>query len=960
MTLERKRRVFALLRDLVDVPIDQQAHWIQTHADDAAMANELLELLQSSATADSLDDGAAGWINQMAAGSDDDLAAGGLVGDWRVLRTLGRGGMGVVYLVEREGEDYRQQGALKLIKRGMDSAEIVASFRRERRILSQLDHPNIARLLDGGVAEDGRPWLVMEHVDGETLLAWAARNNADLDARVGLFLQICAAVASAHRQLVVHRDIKPSNILVDKAGNTRLLDFGIAKVLEDEAHSERTATASRFLSRAYAAPEQVSNAPVSTVTDVYQLGLLLAELLSGCGPAALNELAATRATQRLSSARLRAGSEGPARISARQLHGDAGIIISRACDADPTRRYVSVEALADDVARWRGGHPIIARPDSRLYRLRRFVGRHQLGTLLASVALIALLTATVVALRQAQRAEREAERALSVQTFLTGIFDAAAPDASSGRRVTARELLDRGSERIRGEFSEQPELRANLLLTLGSLYRQLGQFDEAASLLKESRATIDNGDDAAMDRIDLELSIAERERGKLDEASSLLDRLLAKTATQPASRATLHAERATLRERQGRFQEALVDAQAALAIDEMRGAEGLADRVRDRQIEGLVLTRLGKLNEARTAFDRAIEGAVAVYGDDDTRVALLRNDYGALLLNKGLLNEGEKLVLQALKSRRSRLDADHPSVAESLQVLGAAQRLQGRYDEAELSYQEALDIQRRSLGENHADIAVGLNSMGILALMRQRFDVANDNFAQAIAINNRNGQGQTPSTATMQSNRGLALMRMGRYDEAQTSFEAAIAVQRAALGNDHPALMSALNGLAQLQTRQGRLVDAERNVREGLRIAAATIGPGRDQAGVRNTLATVLLRGGKPEQALNEASDALAMFDGAGSTPDPRRYASVAIQADALLRLGKLKEASTLAAEVLQARQARSAIEPHSLIAAYALRARVARADKDSRAAHLAQREGRQLFAKLSTPDPELALELDR
>ncbi|KAB2897411.1 MAG: serine/threonine protein kinase, partial [Dokdonella sp.] len=278
----RRWRTYVLLREALDVDEAERAQWIARRcAGDAALAAELQALLATQAP--SLLDGEAGALAARlvaASAPGDELACGSRLGAWRIQRTLGHGGMGTVYLVERAGDGYTQRGALKLIKRGMDSAAVLARFRRERQILSQLEHPNLARLLDGGVSDGGQPWFVMEYIDGLGLRQWLAQPSASLAARITAWLQLCDAVAHAHRHLIVHRDIKPENVLITSDGHARLLDFGIARLLADEA-DEHTRTQQRFVSRAYAAPEQLRGDATTTATDIYQLGALLFELLTG-------------------------------------------------------------------------------------------------------------------------------------------------------------------------------------------------------------------------------------------------------------------------------------------------------------------------------------------------------------------------------------------------------------------------------------------------------------------------------------------------------------------------------------------------------------------------------------------------------------------------------------------------------------------------------------------------------
>lgn len=959
MDTARRRRIFQLLREALDLPPAQQPDWLAANADDGEMARAVIALIDESPEARALDEGLAALETTA---DDADIAIGIRLGAWRILRLLGRGGMGTVYLAEREGDDFRQSGALKLIKRGMDSQEVIDGFRRERRILAQLRHPHVARLLDGGIATDGRPWLVMEHVDGEPLLDWAGRRDAGIDERARLFLQVAEAVAAAHRQLIVHCDIKPGNVLVDANGDARLLDFGIAKIVDsDHGRDRRRTSNARFLSRAYAAPEQLDDEPVTTVTDVFQLGLLLAELLSGLAPGRLQELAATRPTLRLAQAREAAGASGPSAIHARELRGDAGIIISRACDPEPTRRYASVTALADDVRRWRHGLPIHARPDSTSYRIGRFVNRHRLGTAMAALAIVALLATTAFAVRQARRAAHEASVAGATQGFLAGIFDAAAPDTAKGHSVTARELLDLGSERIRNAYPDQPELRAELQLTLARLYRQLGQFDQAAKLLADASHHAGSPSDATLPlRIATEAAVVERELGRFDASRSRFDSIAVSAIDDPALRSRVLLERGGLKERQGAFDDALADVRAAIAIDTARGDIGHADLVRDWLMEGLLLIRLGRFDEAHPVYDKALDAAVALYGEDDTRVANAQADLGQLLTNQSRPGNAEALLQRALATRRNRFGNEHPAVAETLQVLGSAQRQQGRFDDAERSYAEALRIQQRVLPANHPDIIATNNSLAVLALGRQQYAIADRYLSAAIAINNSVGQGSTTSNAMMMANRAMALTRTGRNRDARLLFEQALAILQGAVGETHPAVMAALNGLAQLQLREGKLADAERNVRESLRIAEALIGPGRDHAGIRTTLANVLLRADKIDEALREAREALSMFDAAGGASDPRRAGAVAIVADALIAAGRLDEARELVREVVQARTASATTAPAGMVGALALAARFADAGGDAAQARDARRRASAIVADMVDPDPELRADLAR
>ncbi len=957
MDIAHKRRVFAILREVLDQPPSaRETALAEACGGDEALVADVRVLLEG-ATSDMLDRGAAGVAARLVDADHDEGAPDEPeVGGWRIVRAVGAGGMGRVYLVERSGDGYVQQGALKLIKRGMDSDALVARFRRERHILARLDHPSIARLLDGGIASDGRPFLVMEFVEGEPLSAWITRADVGLDARVSSWLAIAAAVAHAHRQLVVHRDIKPANVLVDADGQPRLLDFGIARLLEADTLETQTATASRFVSRAYAAPEQLNGRDVTTATDVYQLGALLFEMLSGERFTTFASEVAVRPSLALARARERAGITGPP-ITSRRLSGDAGIIVARATDADPSRRYATVAAFADDVKRWRDGLPILARPDSARYRIGRFVQRHRVAVALGVFALCALLVGFALALWQAQRAAEEARLARAAQDVLIGVFDAAAPDAAAGTRVTARELIDRGIERIDTDLADQPRLRAEMLLTLGTLYRQLGLYDQAATTLGRALDVAtghDRFDTRVVARTRLELAGTERERQRLDAASGLIEAVLADPPDE-RMRARALIERAQVNEKLSRFDEALADARAASDLD--TSSADAAARAKDRQIEALILTRTGRFDEAAGVFDDAIATATRALGANDTRVAQIRNDYAMMLTSQSRPADGEREARASLDARRARLGNTHALVAESLQVLGSAERQLGRLDDAERSFEEALAIQRTVFGDVHGDVANTQNSLGILAASRNRFADAERHFREASATQRAIGQDTTVPSSVTSANLAVALLRQGKLDEAEALLESAAAMQRTLLGERHPAMANTENGLSQVALRRGDFAAAIAHARAAASIFDAALRPGRETAAVHLVLALALERAGEAEEALAEVLGARTMLENAGVTGDPRLFMMMIVEADALVDLGRVADAVPIARRVVDER---ADAEPGLRIPTLALAARVAQADGRAQDARRLRDEARALLTTIVAPDPELALDITR
>ena len=443
---------------------------------------------------------------------DPDPFIGMRLGPWLVVDVLGHGGMGTVYLAERDDGQYEQRVALKLVRGPARDGPL--RFTAESHILARLSHPNIARLIDAGHTPEGSAYLVMEYVDGSPITAHADAHRLTVDDRLRLFRVVCEATQHAHQALVVHRDLKPSNILVSRGGEVKLLDFGIAKLLEpDHPLADPTRSGLRALTPAYAAPEQLRGEPVSAATDVYVLGAVLYELLTGQragGPDAAmsaprdvpimvppsavvrRQMAAVEAGARTASALAAARQTSPARL-VRQLSGDVDCVVLKALQGEPERRYGSASQLADDLQRLLDGRPVLAQADTRGYRLRRFVGRHRVGvamvaavaTLVVAFAIVAALQARAVAMER-DRARVEAARAERVAVLVTDLFKLAEPAAGRGSTIAVRELLDRGSHRIAMELGDDPETQVALFNAIARVYGNLGLHDAAIEVLERA------------------------------------------------------------------------------------------------------------------------------------------------------------------------------------------------------------------------------------------------------------------------------------------------------------------------------------------------------------------------------------------------------------------------------------------------------------------------------------------
>ncbi|MEO7324439.1 MAG: serine/threonine-protein kinase [Dokdonella sp.] len=412
--------------------------------EDSALHARLLKLLAVDASDSDLVADVSRWRDRVFSANDVEPMPA-LIGPWRIVRELGSGGMGRVFLADRIAGDYEQKVALKVIRGEFTSDAAVARFLTERRILARLEHPGIASLIDGDVDAAGRPWFAMQYVQGLSLPDYCTQHGLGLEGRLKLMIAVCNAVAYAHRQLVVHCDLKPSNVLVDDSGQPRLLDFGISRLIDAQgSEGQATLTQLRALTPGYAAPEQLAGQPVSVATDVYALGSMLYELLTGVRPYAQSDANAATVAIAQAQAHARAASRAAgagAPVPARRLRGDLDLVVATALMHDPAQRYADAQALAEDLRSHVGGWPLRARRASPWYRARKFVGRHRVAAPLGALAVTALLLVTAFALTQTHVAREQASRAEAVRQFLVGVFDQASPDENQGRPISAHQLL---------------------------------------------------------------------------------------------------------------------------------------------------------------------------------------------------------------------------------------------------------------------------------------------------------------------------------------------------------------------------------------------------------------------------------------------------------------------------------------------------------------------------------------
>lgn len=709
------------------------------------------------------------------------------IGPYRIVRELGRGGMGVVYLAERTDPELHQLVALKIIGQRPDVIELAARIRRERQILARLRHPHIAQLYDGGVTPEGLPYLVMEYVEGERIDRWCDARCLSIPDRLRLFLDVCDAVHHAQRNLVVHRDLKPANILVTADGVVKLLDFGIAKVIAgdevaplDETRSgppDATRTALLAFTPHYAAPEQIRRGEVSTATDVYSLGVVLHELLSGGRPfpettdafeaarmvLELEPVPPSRAigTGGAAAAAARAEARGTTRERLRrQLKGELDAIVLKALKKEPGERYASAAALMEDISRLLRHEPIVARPDTAGYRLRKFARRRR-GPV-AAFALVSVLTGGFIAVhteritRERDRAELAARKAQETRDFLVDLFNINLPHRSLGEDPTASDMLEYGAARA-DSLSDRPDLRALLLATIGDVYRVLGRYERAGEMIEASLAeyrTLASDSlglaDALLSKANLHYNLGEFEAAleSTREALALKQRFLGEDHPEVL---TLLANLATSASHTGDL-EAALQMQHELLAKRRRvlGPEAEEVGLTLNNI-GAILLRAGRLEESERYLREALELRRRIIPREHPDYALSLNNLGAVLRRRGDLAGAEPLLREALELRRRVLPPDHPSLGASHYNLGKIFELQERLDSAEVHYRAMLEIDRRAYGADHPEVAY--DALQLARLLARRGDCAGarEAFDEAISVYEAAGRGGEAEEARTES-----------------------------------------------------------------------------------------------------------------------------------------------------------------------------------------------------------------
>lgn len=831
---------------------------------DQALRSRIMLALSEAATSD----GSRSWddleTDPGSSSGEPPSAAleGQRLGPYRILRRLGSGGMGDVYLAERADQEYQQRVAIKLVRSGMFSSQVQGRLRTERQILATLQHPNIARLLDGGRTADGTPYLVMEYIDGEAIDVYCDRRRLPLDQRIALVRTVCAAVHNAHQNLIVHRDLKPNNILITPAGEVKLLDFGIAKLL-DARHSAHTLAVThmdyRVMTPAHASPEQVRGDVITTASDIYVLGVLLFELLCGRRPFQLTGSRITDLERIIceqepplpSSMIERTAREAPGDLDAivanrsttaarlrKDLEGDLDNIILMAMRKDADRRYHSAEQLAADLRRHLDGQPVLATGDTLVYRTRKFIARHRWPVLASAVAVLTLAAFAAITFVQARRIAHERDvvateraRAEQVSSFLVELFELSDPSKSRGNQVTARELLDIGARRVSLGLTDQPETRATLLGTIGRVYSSLGLFPDAVKLFEDalaSKIALYGPQHEQVAKALLALGNALCEQGRLDDCEQRLNaaldmqrKLFGPAALQTAP--TLLAA-AKLAQQRGSLDDAERLYNDSLALYRRHGEDrttGAASVM--NELAGLYSYR-SEYERAETLYRTALDIDRRALGQDHPHVAMHIHDIAVILQLEGKLDAAEPLYVESTQLLRKVLGPTHPHTLDAMANYGRFLRRTGDLERAEQVLSDVLAADRSARGPAHAFVGHDLVNLANVKLDRTNYTAAQADLRAALDIYAKALPADHPYVASALAALGRAQFGLGDSKTAEQTLRRAIEIASKTLPADSAPIAAAKSVLGQAMLAQHRTAEAEPMLRESYPILVKSQG----------------------------------------------------------------------------------------------------------------------------------------
>jgi serine/threonine protein kinase/tetratricopeptide (TPR) repeat protein len=808
-------RVKELVAAAGELPPGQREAYLRGQCgENEALRREVKELLSAGELApDLLEQPAAQLFPDLLTDEFAKELIGKQVGVWRLTQLIAAGGMGVIYRGERAGGQFDQTVAVKLIRRELFSPDLRGRFERERRTLARLSHPNVARLLDGGITDEALPYLVMEFVEGMPIDEYCDRRKLATDERLKLFRQACAAVHYAHQNLVVHRDIKPNNILVTQEGVPKLIDFGIARELQEHSRRQAAGTTEpqrRRMTPQYASPEQIRGGPVTTATDIYSLGVTLYVLLTGHRPYRFRSgvlydierviceeepeapsTAVTRTRQFDSRGDVQAVT--PAWVSAmratdpnrlrRHLAGDIDAIVLKALRKDPAQRYTSVEQFSEDIGRHLAGLPVIAQRPTLGYRMKKFVRRNRAGAIGAAAVAASFvlgltgiswearqaaeqrdiaMAAQRIAQQHAETAETAAAQTRDINEFLKNMLASVRPERA-GREVTVREALDRAAERLEADLNSQPQVAAEVRRTLARSYESLGLYDDAERQLRTALQTL-----------------TELYDGPHADIAECRDDLAV----------VLYAK--------GRYAEAEAHCRAALEMGRRLFGSDSEQTAQTLNNLGAILARQGRDEQAESLYRQALKLRRTLLGDQHPAVAETLNNLGGVFRRRGDLAGAEQMAREVIAIREQSLGADHIDTARAWDNLAVLLHQQGKVQEAEQAYAHAQRTYREKLGPNHPDLATSISNLATLLFKQERTAEAVPLLREAVRIRAAALPADDSRTAYSRCMLGSGLTILEQFDEAEPLLQAALETYAGEYGDQDPRTQATLEALVKL------------------------------------------------------------------------------------------------------------------------------------------------------------------
>ena len=765
---------------------------------------------------------------------------GEVIGSYHLLQRLGQGGMGEVWLAEQK-QPVRRRVAVKLIKAGMDTREVVTRFESERQALALMDHPAIAKVFDAGSTPQGRPFFVMEYVSGIPITTYCDRHKLSIPERLELFIRVCEGVEHAHHKAILHRDLKPSNILVgemDGKAAPRIIDFGVAKATSARLSEDTmyTQVGAIIGTPGYMSPEQADSAgaDVDTRTDVYSLGVVLYELLVGAPPldfsktrpeeysSKLRDEDASKPSTKISTLGKKSGITAENRGAdsptlARLLRGDLDAITLKALEKERARRYGTPAELAADIGRYMRNEPVGARPASSWYRARKYVRRHRFGVAVTAAAAVVLVSLAFLQALDLRRTRRERDRADRVTQFMVGMFKVSDPSEARGNDIRAREILDKASKDIDTGLAQDPELQAQMMQIMGNVYESLGLYPESESLLRRA------------------VEIRQRTLGprNIETLKSMNDLGYVLNSNSKYS----EAEKWSRETVEGR--------------KEKLGPEH-ADTLASESQLALIFNNESRYAEAEKLHREVLDVSRRKFGEQDPLTMKVMKSLAIDLAYEGKFDESEKVFRDVLASDLRAFGPEHPKVLGDMNNLAATLQHEQKWDEAEKLYLDGLQAKRRVLGPEHPDTLMSMGNLALVYSHQKRYAEAEKLFRETLEIKQKRLGPEHRSTLVTMGNLGEALIDSGKYDEAGQLFQRTLELERRILGPDHSDTLQTVQAMGTLLKKEKRYPEAEATLRQVFTERQRALGADHpDTATSAYTLASVLALEGKRDDAIS-------------------------------------------------------------------------------------------------------------